>query len=200
VAVAGGQIHNLGTCPFKSSTLEPPAWEQHRQEGQSSMLDVGAILVTHHAAHMARVWCKAGIKCLSHTAKQEGPTQVAQKCGHKFHIGMCNQVERHRTYSGHYSGVFVAPKNTRNAETKRQSGAVPILLLALSASTTSAYSSLGVLQGLNSQRWLLKASVYHLATSELLATVETLKRTSKGCCEGKISKSSLTTSISKEMP
>ncbi len=28
-------------------------------------------------------------------------------------------------YSGHYSGVFVAPTNARNAETKRQSGAVP---------------------------------------------------------------------------
>ncbi len=28
-------------------------------------------------------------------------------------------------YSEHYSGVFVAPTNARNAETKRQSGAVP---------------------------------------------------------------------------
>ncbi len=28
-------------------------------------------------------------------------------------------------YSGHYSGVFVAPMNARNAETKHQSGAVP---------------------------------------------------------------------------
>ncbi len=43
------------------------------------------------------------------------------------------------------SRTFVAPKNAQNAETKRQSGAVPIPLLALSASTTSAYSSLGVL-------------------------------------------------------
>jgi hypothetical protein len=29
-------------------------------------------------------------------------------------------------YSGHYPGIFVAPKNARNAETKRQSRAVPI--------------------------------------------------------------------------
>ncbi len=28
-------------------------------------------------------------------------------------------------YSGHYFGVFVAPTNAQNAETMRQSGAVP---------------------------------------------------------------------------
>ncbi len=74
-------------------------------------------------------------------------------------------MQRHRLYYGHYSEVFVVPKNTQNAEIKCQSGAVPILLLALSASTTSAYSSLGVLQGLNPRRQLLKVSVYHSATS-----------------------------------
>ncbi len=74
-------------------------------------------------------------------------------------------MRRHGLYSGHYSEVFVAPKNAQNAETKHQSEAVPILLLTLLALTTSVYSSLGVLQGLNPQRQLLKASVYHLATS-----------------------------------
>jgi hypothetical protein len=68
-------------------------------------------------------------------------------------------------YSGHYPRIFVAPKNARNAKTKRRSGAVPILLLAIWASTTGAYSSLDVLQGLNSRPWLLKASVHHSATS-----------------------------------
>jgi hypothetical protein len=71
-------------------------------------------------------------------------------------------------YSGHYPRIFVAPKNAQNAETKHQPGAVPILLLAILASTTGAYSSLGVLQGLNPQRQLLKASVYHSATSAVL--------------------------------
>jgi hypothetical protein len=104
--------------------------------------------VTCHAAHMARVQCKAGI-CLSHTKKREGPTQVAQKGGHEFHMGACNKVGRHGLYSGHYSGVFIAPKNAQNADTKCQSGPGPILLLAILASMTSAYSSLGVLQGLN---------------------------------------------------
>jgi hypothetical protein len=44
-------------------------------------------------------------------------------------------------------------------------GLYPILLLALSASTTRAYTSLGVFQDSNPQRQLLEVSVYHSATS-----------------------------------
>ncbi len=44
-----------------------------------------------------------------------------------------NQARRHWVYSGNYPGTFVHPKNARNAETKCQSGAVRIPLLALSA-------------------------------------------------------------------
>jgi hypothetical protein len=76
-----------------------------------------------------------------------------------------NQVGRHRVYPGHYPRIFVAPKNARNAETERQSGAVLILLLVILASTTSTYSSLNVLQELNPRPQLLKALVYHSATS-----------------------------------
>jgi hypothetical protein len=47
-------------------------------------------------------------------------------------------------------------------------GLYPILLLALSASMTSAYTSLGVSQDSNPQRQLLKVSVYHSATSAVL--------------------------------
>jgi hypothetical protein len=54
-------------------------------------------------------------------------------------------------------------KNARNAETKRQSGAVPTPLLALSASTTSPYSSLGVSRESNPQPQPLKASVVPLS-------------------------------------
>jgi hypothetical protein len=76
-----------------------------------------------------------------------------------------NQVGRHRVYLGHYSRIFIAPKNARNAETKHWSGAVPILLLVIPASTTSAYSSLNVLQESKPRPQLLKALVYHSATS-----------------------------------
>jgi hypothetical protein len=82
-----------------------------------------------------------------------------------FILARGNWVERHWMYSGHYPRIFVAPKNAQNAETKHQSGAVPILLLVILASITSAYSSLNILKGLNPRPWLLKALVYHSATS-----------------------------------
>ncbi len=81
-----------------------------------------------------------------------------------------NQVGRHSVHPGYYPRIFIAPKNAQNAETKRRSGAVPILLLVIPALTTSTYSSLNVLQESNPQPQLLKASVYHSATSAVMAT------------------------------
>ncbi len=77
---------------------------------------------------------------------KKAPLLVTQKREHEFYIGTCNLVGIHGLYYGHYSKVFVAPENAPNAETKRQSGAIPILLLAILASTSSTYSSLSVLQ------------------------------------------------------
>ncbi len=95
---------------------------------------------------------------LAHMGKRIGPTQNTQNAQHYMSILARNQARRHWVYSGHYPRIFVAPKNAQNAETKH-SGAVPILLLALLASTTNAYTSLGVSQELNPQPQLLKASV-----------------------------------------
>ncbi len=75
------------------------------------------------------------------------------------------QAGRHMVYPGHYPRIFIAPKNAPKAETKHWSGAVPILLLVIPASMTSTYSSLNVLQESNPQPQLLKALVYHSATS-----------------------------------
>ncbi len=116
-----------------------------QQGGQKWSLAFGVIVVTCFAVHMARVQFKAGLKCLSHSAKQNGITLAAQKCGLKFHMGLHNQVGRH-------------------GDTKHHSGAVPILLLASLVLMTSAYSNLGVWQGLNPWPQLLIASVYHSAT------------------------------------
>jgi hypothetical protein len=82
-----------------------------------------------------------------------------------FILARRSWAERHWVYSGHFPRIFVAQENAQNTETKRQSRAVPIQILAILALATSAYSSLGVLQGMNPQHWLLKASVYHSATS-----------------------------------
>jgi hypothetical protein len=81
--------------------------------------------------------------------KRIGPTPDRAEHVTLISILACNQARRHWVNSGHYPGTFIAPKNAQNTETKRWSGAVPIPLLALLASTTSAYTSLGVLQELN---------------------------------------------------
>ncbi len=112
------------------------------------------------AAHVARVQGKEQeIRYLARMGKRIGPTQNAQSVQHLISILARNQARRHWVYSGHYPRIFIAPKNAQNAETKRRSGAVPILLLALLALTTSAYTSLCVLQELNPQPQLLKALV-----------------------------------------
>ncbi len=97
--------------------------------------------------------------------KMHRPYSRSRRAQNTISILACNQVGRHRVYSGHYPRIFVAPKNEQNAETKCQSGAVPILLLVILASTTSAYSSLNISQESNPQPQLLKASIYHSATS-----------------------------------
>ncbi len=129
MVVAVEQLRNLGTYCFKSSPLEPVCTRTAQmRRAELKLGNWGEIVVTRHTAHMARVRCEAGIKCIFCTEKQEGPTLVAQKYRHKFHISLCSKVRRHR-------------------DTKRQSG-LPNLLLVLSVSMTSAYSNLGVSQGL----------------------------------------------------
>ncbi len=58
----------------------------------------------------------------------------------------CNQVGKHGLYPGNYSGIFVAPRIHETQKPSIGQGLYQILLLALSASTTSAYTSLGVSQ------------------------------------------------------
>jgi hypothetical protein len=113
-----------------------------------------------NVAHVARVRGKEQeTRNLARMGKCIGPTQNAQSAQHLISILAHNQARRHWVYSGHYPRIFVAPKNARNTEAKCRPGAVPILLLALSASTTSAYTSLGVSQELNPRPQLLEALV-----------------------------------------
>jgi hypothetical protein len=97
------------------------------------------------------------------------PYSSSRRARNMISILAHNQAGRHWVYSGHYPRIFVAPKNAQNAETKHRSRAVPILLLALSALMTSAYTSLGFSQELNPRPQLLKALVYHSATSAVLS-------------------------------
>jgi hypothetical protein len=92
---------------------------------------------------------KQEIRYLARMRKRIGPTPDRAERITLSSILARKERGRHWVYSGHCPRIFVAPKNARNAETKRWSGAVPIPLLALSASTTSTYTSLGISQELN---------------------------------------------------
>jgi hypothetical protein len=69
-----------------------------------------------------------------------------------------NQVERHGLYLGYYPGIFIAPRMHETQKPSISQGLYRILLLALLASMTSAYTSLGVSQELYPRPQLLKAS------------------------------------------
>jgi hypothetical protein len=62
-------------------------------------------------------------------------------------------------------GYSLLPRMHKTQKPSISQGLYQILLLALLASTTSTYTSLGASQDSNSQHQLLKASVYHSATS-----------------------------------
>jgi hypothetical protein len=88
----------------------------------------GKVLASQTEAASARSYGagqRTRIKYQLHMGRYNGPIQVMQEHRHEYTISKCHQVGRHGLYSGHYSGVFVAPTNARNAETKHQSGAVP---------------------------------------------------------------------------
>ncbi len=85
-----------------------------------------------------------------------------QKHGHECIISglaTCNQVGRHELYPGYYPGIFIAPRTHEMQKPSISQRLYPILLLALLASMTSAYTSLGVSQEWYPQPQLLKASV-----------------------------------------
>jgi hypothetical protein len=128
----------------------------------NSFVSVRVGVLLRRSCHRTLLWCKAGNGKLLPIAHERynGPVQVVRKHGHECIIsGVAtrNQVGRHGLYPGHYSGIFVAPRTHKMQKPSVSQG--PILLLALSASTTSAYTSLGVSQASYRQPQLLKASV-----------------------------------------
>ncbi len=130
----------------------------------NSFVSVRVGVLLRRSCHRTLLWCEAGNRKLLPIAyeRYNGPIQVMQKHGHECIIsGLAtrNQVGRHGLYSGYYSGIFVAPRMHKMQKPSVGQGLYPILLLALSALTTSAYTSLGVSQESYPQPQLLKASV-----------------------------------------
>ncbi len=65
---------------------------------------------------------EAGNQVPSTYEEMHRPYSRSRKAQNTISILAHNQVGRHWVYSGHYPRTFVAPKNARNAETKRRSG------------------------------------------------------------------------------
>jgi hypothetical protein len=66
---------------------------------------------------------------------------------------------------GNTPGYLLLPRTHEAQKPSVSQGLYPILLVALLASTASAYTSLGVSHDSNPQCQLLKGTVYHSATS-----------------------------------
>ncbi len=139
VATAWGLFHNLDSHPlwglhcrhFKRSADVCLFFFLNTGQlwpgGVTLFVSVRVGVLLKRSCHRTLLWCKAENRKQLRIAygRYNGPIRVMQKHGHKCIISNCNQVGRHGLYPGQYSGIFAAPRNARNAETKHQSEAVP---------------------------------------------------------------------------
>jgi hypothetical protein len=96
------------------------------------------------AAHLARVRGRAGNYYLIRMGETHKPYfRLRRALNTNYSILARNQARRHRVYSGNYPEHSLLQELTKHRNQASIRG-LPILLLALLASTTSAYSSLGV--------------------------------------------------------
>ncbi len=104
-------------------------WDSSDLEGQLFSVIVGASL-EKLPAHVAMVQGEEWETITSYTWEDAmAPFESCKSMDTNVIFSIHNQVRRHGLYPRHYSGMFV-PKNAQNAETKHQSRAAPILLLA----------------------------------------------------------------------
>ncbi len=139
VATAWGLFHNLDSCPlwglyrrhFKRTTdvclFSFLNTGQLWPGGATLFVSIRVGVLLKRSCHCTLLWCKAenGKQLPIAYGRYNSPVWVVQKHGYECIISNRNQVGRHGLYLGHYSGIFLAPKNTQNAETKHQSVAVP---------------------------------------------------------------------------
>ncbi len=176
VATAWGLFHNLDSrplwglhCKHFKRTADMCLFSflntgQLWSGGATLFVSVRVGVLLRRSCHCTLLRCKAGNRKLLPIAyeRYNGPVRVMQKHGHECIIsGLAtrNQVGRHGLYPGYYPGIFIAPRMHETQKPSVSQGQYLILLLALSASTTSAYTSLGVFQESYPRPQLLKASV-----------------------------------------
>ncbi len=103
--------------PSSQSTLEPVHGNQLREEGWSK-LNVGAIIVTCHTAHVAMVRCEEGNQVPVLYRETRKPHSRCTKVQTQIFILARNQARRHRVYSGNHPEHSSLP---RTHETQKPS-------------------------------------------------------------------------------
>ncbi len=138
----------------------PPSSTRDRMKNGVDFLKLVVGRSVTAAAHLARVRGRAGNQYLVRMGEMHKPYSRSRRARNtKYSILAYNQARRHWVYSGHYPGTFVAPKNTRNAETKHQSGAVSIPATSIIGFDDQRLLQPWSFTELNPQSQLLKASV-----------------------------------------
>jgi hypothetical protein len=115
-----------------------------------------------------------------HMRDTTAPSELCRSMDTNVLLATCNQVGRHGLYPGHYSRMFIAPRMHKMQKPSVGQGLYPILLLALSASTTSAFTSLGVSQESSPDLSYLKRQSNHSATSAVLPSIASGARMQMG--------------------
>jgi hypothetical protein len=100
-----------------------------------------------------------------HMGDATAPSELCRSMDTNVLLAIITKWEDMGCTQGTTPGYLLLPRTHKTQKPIVSQGLYPILLLALSALTTSAYTSLGVSQDSNPRPQLLKASVYHSATS-----------------------------------
>jgi hypothetical protein len=172
----GGLFHNLDSLLVRSSLQA--FWEKRRRV---------SVLLPHHRTALTlrgnfsmKVWAsqieaasacsygagqRMGINYRLHMGRYNGPFESCRSTDMNLLLASVTKWEDMGCTLGTTPEYLLLLQPHEMQKPSVSQGLYPILLLALSALTTSAYTSLGVSQDSNPRPQLLKASVYHSATS-----------------------------------
>jgi hypothetical protein len=142
-------------------------WDSSDREGQLFLLalELGCFSREATIARCYDARQRKGNNYLLHFGDTMAPSKSCRSKDTNVLLAIVTKWEDMSCTPGTTLGYLLLPRTHETQKPSASQGLYPILLLALLALMTSAYTSLGVSQDSNPQRQLLKASVYHSATS-----------------------------------
>jgi hypothetical protein len=137
------------------------------REGQLFLiaLELGCFSREAAIAHCYSARQRTGINYQLHMGDTTAPSESCRSTDTNVLLAIVTKWEDMGCTPGTTPGYLLLPRTHEMQKPNVSQGLYPTLLLALLASTTTAYTSLGVSQDSKPQRQLLKVSVYHSATS-----------------------------------